>query len=128
MKYKSYLLLLSVFLPLSFFSCSEDDNASEPEEITDPDPMVNPIPGQVSTYTAHVKTIIDAECARCHGNPPSQGAPMSLISFANVKEAVENRDLFGRLTSVNNVMPPSGKIKDGDILVIDDWIVDGLKE
>lgn len=117
-----------VFLIILLYNCSNDDNGSESEEVTDPDPVVNPISGQVSTYTSHVKSIIDSKCTACHGTPPTRGAPMSLTSYNAVSEAVENRDLQGRLKSTNNVMPPSGKIDDDKILLIEDWIANGLKE
>lgn len=128
MKKSLFIPMILVFIAISLYNCSNDDSGSEPEEVTDPDPVVNPISGQVSTYTNHVKSIIDSQCTACHGMPPTRGAPMLLTSYNAVSEAVENRDLLGRLKSTNNVMPPSGKIDDDKILLIEDWIADGLKE
>ncbi|UZO80785.1 hypothetical protein NBT05_17830 [Aquimarina sp. ERC-38] len=108
--------------------CSEDENSEPEEEVTIPDETVdlNPIPDQTTSYTGQVKAIIDAECLRCHGNPPTQ-APTTLANYESVVEGVQKGNLLGRLKSTNNVMPPTGKIADEKILLIEDWIADGLK-
>ncbi|WP_298547968.1 hypothetical protein [uncultured Aquimarina sp.] len=124
---------ISPILPLLFlfvitlFSCSSsDDSTTEPEVIVDPDP----IPGQTSTYTAHVKTIIDINCIECHGDPLDQGAIMMLLTYDQVVDAVNNRGLFNRIATTNafNVMPESGRLPQATIDIVEDWIADGLLE
>lgn len=123
-----YLALLAGVLTL--VSCGgSDDNETEEPVVIAPDP----IPSQTSTYTTHVKPIIDANCIDCHSDPPTRQAPMALVTFAQVVEAENNRDLYGRVftSSFTRVMPPNeegGRLPDATILIIEDWIADGMIE
>lgn len=122
------LLFLSLFA-ITLLSCSSsDDSTTEPDIVVDPDP--DPIPGQTSTYTAHVKTIIDTNCIECHGDPLNQGAVMMLLTYDQVVDAINNRGLFDRIDTNNafNVMPESGRMPQATIDVVKDWIADGLLE
>ncbi len=120
---------IRIFILLSLivtsYSCGgSDDSEQEPDTHIDSDP----IPSQTSTYTEHVKTIIDTHCISCHSNPPTQNAPMSLETFQEVVSAVNARSLFSRVTTDNafNIMPVSGKLPQATIDIIEDWIADGL--
>lgn len=116
-------IILSILL--TAYSCGgSDDSNQEPEINVDPDP----IPNQTSTYTEHVKSIIDTHCISCHSNPPTQSAPMSLETFQEVVSAVNTRNLFPRVATTNafNVMPESGRLPQATIDIIEDWIADGL--
>jgi hypothetical protein len=56
---------------------------------------------------------------------------MSLLLYENVKEAVENRDLIGRITgeSSGSLMPLGGpKLPQNLIDIIIQWETDGLLE
>ena len=44
-----------------------------------------------------MKAIIDNNCINCHGTVPTNGAPMSLVTYENVKNAVLNQGLIIRL-------------------------------
>jgi mono/diheme cytochrome c family protein len=102
---------LSFLLFLSFSLASCSSGGSE-EIITTPQ-------GDV-TYANNVKSIIDSKCLNCHGNPVANGAPMSLTNFDEVKEAVMNRDLIGRVE--NGSMPPSGTpLTATQVKTIKDW-------
>jgi len=50
------------------------------------------------SYAANVKSIIDNNCISCHGTIPANGAPMSLTTYQNVKDAVLNRGLIDRIS------------------------------
>lgn len=79
------------------------------------------------TYNGTIKAIIDSNCLNCHTNPPINGAPMSLTSYQNVKESVENRNLIGRVE--DGTMPPSGNnLSTAQIKAIKDWQSGGFKE
>lgn len=133
-----YLTILMIVFTI--LSCSDSDDGGTPDNDgdpignpdpdPDPDPDSNPLPDKTTTYTADIKSIIDDSCIGCHANPPTNGAPMALITFQNVVDAVNNRNLFDRVstTNSNNIMPPSGRFPDATITLIDDWIEDGLKE
>ncbi len=82
--------------------------------------------GIAPTYAANIAPITTARCISCHGNTPSNGAPMSLTSLANVKDAIENRGLVGRVE--NGTMPPSGSdLTTAQIQAIKDWQANGFQ-
>ncbi|ESU22841.1 hypothetical protein FEDK69T_17440 [Flavobacterium enshiense DK69] len=51
------------------------------------------------TYNGTVKTIITQNCINCHSQPPQNDAPMSLITYDDVKNAVLTRGLIARISS-----------------------------
>lgn len=126
---KTPIKLLVAIFTVILLSCGSDDSMEEPVIVVDPDP----IPDQVSTYTADVKTIIDTNCLECHGDPLTQGAPMMLVTFDQVVSAVNNRGLFSRISTmgINTIMPPTdsgGRMPQATIDIVEDWIADGLLE
>ncbi len=118
--------MLLIFIALVSFNCGSDDS-TEPEP--EPNPETNPNPNKITTYNADVKTIMDAQCVRCHTDPPVEGAPFPLRTYAETIIGV-NRDLVLRMTStsINNVMPPSGRLPQETIDIILDWEADGFLE
>ncbi|HEX8575884.1 MAG TPA: hypothetical protein VF677_06280 [Flavobacterium sp.] len=90
---------------------------------------IKPIEGDV-TYTNRVQDIINANCIVCHGNPPG-GAPNSLATYQDVKDAVLTKGLIDRINlpqGAGGAMPPSGKLPQPIIDQIIKWQADGLKE
>ena len=79
-----------------------------------------------------VKFVFDNVCQQCHTNPPINGAPLQLITFDNVKEAVLNRNLLFRISRDNGdpfLMPFGGpRLPQGNIDLIFQWEADGLLE
>lgn len=65
------------------------------------------------TYTNTVKSIIDNNCISCHATVPVNGAPMSLTTYENVKNAVLNRGLLDRISRAQGAggMMPNGGIR-----------------
>jgi len=110
------LLLLSFFLLIFFVtSCSSGSD----------DPIINP-PDDV-TYAGDIKSIIDGKCLGCHTNPPVNGAPMSLITYQNVKDAVESRGLIVRVE--NGSMPPAGtNLTTAQVQALKDWQTGGFMQ
>lgn len=89
-----------------------------------------PIEAKV-TYTGHIKTIIDTNCISCHTMPPENGAPMPLLTYDNVKDAVENRGLISRISSedLGFLMPFGGpRLPQNLIDTVIQWQQDGLLE
>ena len=101
------LIILSISL-LVLSSCSSDDESM--------DPIDNGI-----SYMGNVKAIMDTNCISCHGDPLANGAPMPLLTLANVKEAIQNRDLIGRIE--DGTMPPAGSadLSAAQIQTVKDW-------
>jgi hypothetical protein len=104
------------------FNCT---NVSE-DDLIDTEPLP-----EIVTYQADVKVIIDNNCISCHSMPPVNDAPMPLVSYTHVKNAVENRDLIGRITGTSSgpLMPFGGpKLPQNLIDIIIKWEADGLLE
>ncbi|GAA3516532.1 hypothetical protein GCM10022393_33300 [Aquimarina addita] len=126
----SLLILLSLFM----LSCGDDDTTTEGGDEGDDGPVaeMNPIPDQTTSFAANIEVIMTDHCISCHGATPSNGAPMALVTFAQVVEAVDNRNLLDRMDREGfNIMPPEtngGRLSDATILLVDDWIEDGLLE
>ena len=107
------LLIISVFVFIAMSCSSESDDPMEP-------------PVKDVTYKDDVKSIIDSKCISCHASTPQNGAPMALVTSAQVKEAIENRDLIGRIT--NGSMPPGNEnLTAAQIQLIEDWEKNSFK-
>ena len=123
MKKTTFLVLANLAFILTLSSCSKhtlDDIKDEAE----------PIPETV--VYQDIKPIIDGACLACHSNPPQNGAPMSLTSYENVKEAVVNRGLIFKISKNegdNGLMPLGGpRLPQSAIDLIVEWNNDGLLE
>ena len=111
------LFIVPILFLLFFFNACTTDNDDEKDDL-----QVNDV-----TYNTTIKVIIDDNCLNCHVDPPVNGASMSLISLENVREAVMNRDLIGRVESGS--MPPVGDfLAANEIQAIKDWQSGGFKE
>jgi hypothetical protein len=115
-----YLIIIafSVLLP----SCTS-------ESISD---LIDVPTVDIITYEANVKVIINTNCLSCHGATPSNGAPMSLTTYENVRDAVLNRGLLDRISRVEGApgaMPLGGpRLPQNQINIIEKWNIDGLLE
>ncbi|MDY7396558.1 cytochrome c [Aureibaculum sp. 2210JD6-5] len=109
--------ILIVFISIFAFmlvSCTSDGD----------DPIDQPVKN--ITYKDNIKSIIDSKCISCHASTPNSGAPMALVTLQQVKEAVENRDLIGRVA--NGSMPPGNEdLTAAQIQLIKDWEKNSFK-
>lgn len=120
MKMKNIFLIYAFLIVL--FGCT---NTSENDLIDQTE-----LPEMV-TYQGRVKSIIDTNCINCHANPPENGAPMPLLTYENVKDAVQNRDLLTRISSQDMafLMPFGGpRLPQNLIDTVIQWEADGLVE
>ncbi|WP_163400198.1 hypothetical protein [Flavobacterium fluviatile] len=119
--------LKNLFIVLLFasvlVSCTDDN----PDTLSD----VVPVTG-LATYNQNVKSIIDNNCVVCHAATPVNGAPMSLVTYDQVKNAVLNRGLLTRISLENgdsSLMPRGGpRLPQATIDVVKKWNEDGLLE
>jgi len=120
MKFKNFIYAFVIISLLSNCSSSSDDESMTPQP--DPDPT------EKVTYTADIKSIIDGNCISCHGATPSNGAPMSLTTYTQVKNNVNN--IISRINSTSNPMPPSpnSPLSSTQKSLIQQWKDDGLLE
>jgi len=118
----SKLAILTLFV-LGMFSCSYD---SESDLIDASDPID---PDVIVTYTDNVEAITQSACIGCHASPPVNGAPFALVNFEQVSQrasAMLNR--MSLLSGAPGAMPPSGRLPQATIDIIEQWIVDGKLE
>ena len=119
MKKIKYIIFSTILFCISCSNNSEDD-------------LIEPIVLNTTKYTKDVKPIIDNNCISCHGTTPSNGAPMSLVTYAQVKDAVQNRGLLERISreqGASGMMPNLGtRLPQSTIDLIIDWNTDGLLE
>lgn len=116
---KQCRFILVLLLVTNCTSVSEDD-------------LIDSVPIEdIITYNSHVKSIIDNNCIHCHSMPPENGAPMPLISYSDVKNAVINRGLLDRISSedLGFLMPFGGpRLPQNLIDIVIQWETDGLLE
>ena len=117
--------MVTLFLIFASCSSSNDDDMSGEGTMEDDDPMVMPM---ARNYEDDVKPLIESNCLSCHSNPPVNNAPMSLVTFDDVKNAVETRSLLARINSSTSPMPPQGRLPAATRQIIEDWIDQGLPE
>ncbi len=119
MEKMKYLIFATFFISISCSNNSEDD-------------LTNPIVLGNTKYSIDVKPIIDSKCIVCHGDTPTNGAPMSLTTAAAVKEAIENRNLIGKISRPEGalgLMPLGGpRLPQTSIDIIVDWQASGFLE
>lgn len=131
MKNTINLLLICLFTIMA--GCSSSD--SNEGVMTPPDSTDNPgdggnddTPPAEVTYQNDIRVIIQNNCNSCHSDPPRQNAPMSLTTYFEVVDAVDNRGLLGRINSTSNPMPPGGRMPAATRQLIEDWIDQGLPQ
>lgn len=116
-------LFVALSFSLIFVGCTNDN----PSTLMDNSPTVG-----LTTYNQNVKSIIDNNCVVCHATVPKNGAPMSLVTYDQVKQAVQNRGLLTRISLENgngSLMPSGGpRMPQATIDIILKWEKDGLLE
>ncbi|HKX86567.1 MAG TPA: hypothetical protein VJL37_07835 [Flavobacterium sp.] len=113
--------ILSLFFALPFLGCVSDSESD----------LTNPVP-EIVSYASDVKPIIENNCLFCHTNPPQNGAPMSLITLLDVRNAIENRGLLDRISrpqGADGMMPNGGtRLPQSSIDLIIKWRDDGFAD
>jgi uncharacterized membrane protein len=120
---KSLKLFLGFVLISSLFTNCTNDSASD---------LVGDIGAGDATYTLDIKPIIDNNCIMCHAATPINGAPMSLVTYEQVKDAILNRPLVEKISKAQGepgMMPYGGtRLPQASINLIIKWQQDGLLE
>ncbi|SFR31217.1 hypothetical protein SAMN04490243_0044 [Robiginitalea myxolifaciens] len=80
------------------------------------------------SFSADIQPIFNSNCVTCHDDPPTRSAPMPLVTLEEVREAVENRNLLGRINSVTRPMPTEGRMPSATRARIESWINQGMPE
>jgi uncharacterized membrane protein len=118
---KNKTLLQLIFVSFLLLSCTNDSTS---------DLIDNDIE-QIS-YTNSIKSIIDNNCVVCHASTPINGAPMSLTTYDDVKNAILTRDLLDRISRPQGevgMMPNGGtRLPQSIIDQISTWATQGFNE
>lgn len=121
------LTFLSLIIASTFLlHCSSD---SAPADATNnPNPTTNPDPTSSTkvTYNGNIAGVMTTNCNSCHGDPVSQGAPMSLTTYTQVKSYIDI--IIARVNSSTNPMPPSGQMPADTRNLFQQWKDGGLLE
>jgi uncharacterized membrane protein len=116
---KDFQLFIGIGLLVVLIGCT---NRNE-DDLNPPPPVSN-----IIKYNDNVKPIIDQNCISCHGATPSFGATFSLISSAQVKNAILNRNLIARINDATNPMPSGGLMSPSLRAIVAKWQTDGFAE
>ena len=120
MNLKNTLLLLSLALVLT--SCTNDSTSD----------LTEVIPADETITFSRVRTIMQSNCTSCHGATPTSGAPNSLLTYDDVKTAILESDLIGRISVENGgdgLMPEGGpRLPQTTIDLVIKWQADGFQE
>ncbi len=121
MKHKTIFLMAAI--ALIFASCSNDSDDDLQEIPTDPTGPTG------ITYDGNIKSIMQNSCTGCHSSPPANGAPFALVNFSQVSSrsgAILNA--MSRQSGAARAMPPSGRLPQTTIDLVEQWIEEGRKE
>jgi cytochrome c5 len=123
------LIILSLLMLFAFciYSCSNDSvDDFVPDNI---DTSGGSGDGTSITYNGNVKSIMQSSCVSCHSSPPVNGAPFSLINFNQVSQRANSiLTVMNKQSGTANAMPPSGRLPQSTIDVIQQWIANGKQE
>lgn len=112
-------LLFITLLCLVLVSCSNDSESD----------LIEPMEENSLSYQTHIQQIFANNCTGCHSDPPVNGAPFALNTYERVKNGVENGNVLTaikRQTGVSAAMPPSGRLPQTTIDLIEQWADEGF--
>jgi hypothetical protein len=93
-----------------------------------------PAPPSTGDLPCDVDKVLASSCRSCHGATPAYGAPMSLVTYADLTAAAvtdPNKRVYelveARVHDDAHPMPqpPNARLSDGDLAAIDAWVQAG---
>ncbi|WP_394971738.1 hypothetical protein [uncultured Croceitalea sp.] len=102
----------------------EEDTSSESDTNTSDNMESDGSEGSgrdVVSFVADIQPIINSNCIACHTDPPRNGAPFPLLNFSQVSN--RSSSVFSQINA--GLMPPSGKLPQDNIDLIEQWIDGG---
>ncbi|WP_282041345.1 hypothetical protein [Winogradskyella flava] len=120
---KAGKLIITALFAICIYSCSYD---SESDLIDAVDPID---PDIIVTYVDNVEAIIQSACIGCHSDPPVNGAPVPWVTYDQVNQRANDiLNRMSRQSGAPGAMPPSGRLPQSTIDIIEQWIEDGKLE
>jgi hypothetical protein len=115
--------------PTYYILPSGSDGGTYPQGADSGQPVVSvPEPDGDGGLPCDVSALLEQHCQSCHRTPPVGGAPMPLLTYADlVGPAKSNPSMHmydvvvSRMKDANRPMPPGGMLSAEDIAVIEQW-------
>ena len=73
------------------------------------------------SYIADIRPIVDGNCISCHA-PGGERETSPLLTYAELKQYADTRDIVGRTNGSTSLMPPSGKMSSCNVALIAAWV------
>lgn len=78
-----------------------------------------------------IASTLQSYCVSCHSNPPQAGAPMPLVTYANLAATSPKGGTYGqrsviRMKDAAALMPPNGGVPAGEISGFEAWVNAGM--
>ncbi|RNC88281.1 MAG: hypothetical protein ED556_03605 [Winogradskyella sp.] len=137
-KIENLVYIVLIILLLIFVSCSNDseddflnsDDIENPSDDTNGDDTDDDDDNEATVnYVDDIQPIMSAACTTCHGQPPTNGAPSSFVTFSQVSQRANS--IFNRMnlsSGAPGAMPPSGRLPQATIDLVQEWIDAGTPE
>ncbi len=91
--------------------------------------------GGATDLPCDVATVLQSSCTSCHSNPPVGGAPMPLLSYADLTAKALSDPTktvaemcVSRMQNTASPMPPGGGASSADVTTIQNWISAGYPQ
>ncbi|MBS9462808.1 hypothetical protein KIM67_10320 [Flagellimonas sp. 389] len=129
---KNILKPILLFSAVLVFGCT-NDSESDLLLVDDTENTDNEGDGEngnaTVTFSANIQPIITSNCLGCHSSPPRNGAPFALVTYDQVRARNAGvLNTISKQTGEPNAMPPSGRMPQASIDLIEQWIQEGLAE
>ncbi len=112
---KKVKIIVIALVGIVFVSCDSNTLQEIQPVVTNP------------TFNANIKPIFDSKCVSCHTASGSQYP--ALADYSQVKDAIENGVVICRIENgCGAIMPPSGKMSQSLIDMINNWKNQGYVE
>lgn len=124
---KTQQIIRALLICLFCFNCSYD---SENDFIDIPTSGGNSNnPNSSVNFQDDIQPIMQSSCIGCHNNPPVNGAPFGLVNYNQVSQrATSVFNSMNRQSGTPGAMPPSGRLPQSTINLIQEWIDNGKPE
>lgn len=124
---KTNNLIILFLLVLSIASCSYDSENDLIDVPNGEDPNEDPI--TTINYTDDIRPILQSSCVGCHASPPVNGAPFALTNYSQASQrAGAILNAMSRQSGTPAAMPPSGRLPQATIDLVQEWIDEGTPE
>jgi len=90
------------------------------------------VSGSPAILPCDVSTVLSASCGSCHGATPIGGAPMPLVTYADLMRPANTEPtkkvyelVKDRIHDTKRPMPPIGELAAADMSALDNWLAAG---